>query len=104
MHKENINSSIYLYLPESLALYGDKFDHVQKSDLRTAFNLAFNTEKHYFDFLHMPENLHSYGERFGRVMIGTVKQPQLFGFDFQKNPDLYDSTRFDEGDKIVIVG
>ena len=92
------------HLPESLTFWGNEFDRVEKSDLRTAFNLAFNTEKHYFDFFHMPENLLSYGKRFSSVMVGTVKYPQMFGFDFEKTVDLYDWNRFEEKDKIVIVG
>lgn len=35
------------YLPEALDLYAEKFDKVQKQELRTAFNLAFNTDHLY---------------------------------------------------------
>lgn len=37
------------YLPEALDLYADKFDKIQKPELRTAFNLEYNTDQHYFD-------------------------------------------------------
>jgi hypothetical protein len=86
------------YLPESLYLYADQFDKVQKVDLRTAFNLAFNTEAHIFDWLYFPENVNHYGRRFGRAMMG-VSRARLDNLI-----DEYDWTKFEEGDKIVDIG
>jgi O-methyltransferase domain len=86
------------YLPESLDLYADQFDKVQKADLRTAFNLAFKTEAHLFDWLYFPENVNHYGQQFGRAMMGTSRA--ILG----NLLDCYDWTKFEEGDKIVDVG
>ena len=87
------------YLPEALDLYADKFDKVQKPDLRTAFNLAFRTDMHFFDYVYTPENIPRYGERFGRSMMGAARQ-ELIGDTL----DAYDWTLFQKGDKIVDVG
>ena len=86
------------YLPEALDLYADQFDKVQKADLRTAFNLAFNTDAHLFDWLYFPENVNRYGARFGRAMMGASHG--MLG-DLL---DHYDWTQFEKGDKIVDVG
>jgi sterigmatocystin 8-O-methyltransferase len=85
------------YLLEALDLYADKFDKVQKPELRTAFNLAFNTDQHYFDWIYNPENITRYGERFGRAMMST---PELI----DSTLDTYDWTSFEKGDKIIDVG
>ena len=87
------------YLPEALDLYADKFDKVEKPELRTAFNLAFNTDQHYFDWIYNPENIPRYGERFGRSMMGGATQ-EVIGVVL----DSYDWTPFEKGDKIVDVG
>jgi hypothetical protein len=87
------------YLPEALDLYADKFDIVQKPELRTAFNLAFNTDQHYFDWIYSPENILRYGERFGRSMMGGATQ-DIIGVIL----DSYDWIPFEKGDKIVDVG
>jgi len=87
------------HLPEALDLYAAKFDHVQKADLRTAFNLAFNTDLHYFDYIYAPENISQYGERFGRAMMGHDPAHLVDGVI-----DLYDWTQFKQGGKIVDVG
>jgi hypothetical protein len=87
------------YFPEALDLYADQFDKVQKPDLRTAFNLAFNTDEHYFDWLYTPENIPRYGERFGRSMMGGARSAHI-----EKIIAGYDWTTFKEGDKIVDVG
>jgi sterigmatocystin 8-O-methyltransferase len=87
------------YLPEALDLYADKFDKVQKPELRTAFNLAFNTDMHYFDWIYTPENIPRYGERFGRSMMGGARA-ELIG----KMLDTYDWQSFKKGDKIIDVG
>ena len=87
------------YLPEALDLYANKFDKVQKPELRTAFNLAFNTDQHYFDWIYTPENVPRYGERFGRSMMAGSTQ-EMLGVTL----DSYDWTPFEKGDKIVDVG
>jgi hypothetical protein len=86
------------YLPESFDLYADQFDKVQKPDLRTAFNLAFRTDAHYFDWLYFPENFTRYGERFGRAMMGISQG--MMGDTLEH----YNWTQFEPGDKIVDVG
>lgn len=87
------------YLPEALDLYGDKFDRVQKPELRTAFNLAFKTDMHYFDYIYTPENIPKYGERFGRSMMGSGREELI-----HSTLDSYDWSQFKEGDRIVDVG
>jgi O-methyltransferase domain len=86
------------YLPESLDFYTDQFDKVQKSGLRTAFNLGHQTDMHFFDWLYLPENVSRYGDRFGRAMMGS----SIVLFD--NLLDQYDWTQFEKGDKIVDVG
>jgi hypothetical protein len=87
------------FLPEALEKYGDQFDKVQKPDLRTAFNLAFNTDMHYFDWLYTPEHIPLYGERFGRSMMGGARTEII-----SETLDAYDWSGFKEGDVIVDVG
>jgi hypothetical protein len=87
------------YLPEALDLYADQFDKVQKPGLRTAFNLALNTDEHYFDWLYTPENIPRYVERFGRSMIGGARSSHI-----EKIIAAYKWTTFKEGDTIVDVG
>jgi hypothetical protein len=86
------------YLPESLDLYANQFDKVQKPDLRTAFNLAFHTDAHFFDWLYFPENIAHYGDRFGRAMMGMSRGTMGDLLDH------YNWTQFEPGDKIVDVG
>jgi len=87
------------YLPEAIDLYADKFDKVEKPELRTAFNLAFNTDMHYFDYIYTPENIPRYGDRFGRSMMGGARH-ELVAVTI----DSYDWTQFEKGDKIIDVG
>jgi hypothetical protein len=87
------------YFPEALDKYADSFDKVQKPDLRTAFNLAFDTDMHYFDYIYTPENIPRYGARFGRSMMGGASV-ELLGAVM----DSYDWSPFQPGDKIVDVG
>jgi hypothetical protein len=87
------------YLPEALDLYADKFDKVQKPELRTAFNLAYNTDMHYFDWIYTPENIPHYGDRFGRSMMGGARH-ELVGVTIES----YDWKQFKEGDNIIDVG
>jgi hypothetical protein len=87
------------FLPEALEKYGDQFDKVQKPDLRTAFNLAFNTDMHYFDWLYTPEHIPLYGERFGRSMMGGARTEII-----SETLDAYDWSGFKDGDVIVDVG
>jgi hypothetical protein len=85
------------YFPEALELYASKNDPAQKSELRTAFNLAFNTQQHFFDYIYEPENIERFGRRFGRAMAGVAgKFPA-------ETLSLYDWTRFKKGDKIVDI-
>jgi len=87
------------YLPEALDLYGAQFDEVQKPELRTAFNLAFNTDMHYFDYIYTPENIPKYGERFGRSMMGSGREDLI-----NSTLDSYDWSQFKPGDRIIDVG
>jgi len=87
------------YLPEALVKYAHQFDTAQKEELRTAFNLAFNTDMHYFDWLYTPENIPKYGERFGRSMMGGAREEIIAA-----TLDTYDWSVFNEGDVIVDVG
>lgn len=87
------------YFPESLDQYADSFDKVQKPELRTAFNLAFNTDMHYFDYIYTPENIPRYGARFGRSMMGGASVEFLGAVI-----DLYDWSVFKPGDKIIDIG
>jgi len=87
------------YLTESLDLYADKFDQVQKPELRTAFNLAYNTDLHFFDYIYTPENIPRYGERFGRSMMGGARQERVTA-----TIEAYDWKQFKEGDTIIDVG
>ena len=87
------------YLPEALEKWAHKFDTVQKSELRTAFNLAFNTDSHYFDWIYTPENIPKYGDRFGRSMMGGARH-----WVIEATLKTYDWSVFEEGDKIVDVG
>ena len=87
------------YLPEALDLYADKFDKVQKPELRTAFNLAFHTDEHYFDWIYTPENIPRYGDRFGRSMMGGARQELI-----EATLDSYNWRQFKKGDTIVDVG
>lgn len=67
-----------VYLPEALDLYANQSDMVQKPQLRTAFNLAFHTDAHFFDYITAPENMPRYGERFNNAMVGGGA-PELMG-------------------------
>ena len=80
-------------------MYGEQFDKVQKKDLRTAFNLAFRTDMHYFDYIYTPENIPKYGERFGRSMMGGAREEIM-----EATLSPYDFSVFKEGDVIVDVG
>lgn len=98
LHKLDVDFKSAGYFPEALDRWEDKMDHVQKQQLRTAFNLAFKTDQHFFDYIYSPENISRYGERFNRGMVGetTALIDEVF--------DLYDWTVFNAGDKIVDVG
>jgi O-methyltransferase domain len=85
---------------ESLDKYAAKFDTVSKQELRTAFNLAFNTDMHYFDYIYTPENIPKYGERFGRSMVAVGSQPHLI----EATISCYDWSTVKAGDKVVDVG
>lgn len=91
------------YLPEALDLYANKFDTFDRCELRTAFNIAYNTDQHYFEYIYTPENIPKYGERFGRAMLGTQTRAYV-GFNLSNTLDIYDWTKFETGDKIVDVG
>lgn len=85
------------YFPESLDLFANQFDKVQKQELRTAFNLAFRTDQHFFDYIYSPENSR-YGERFNRAMLdGAPTQ-------YNGTVHFYDWSTLNKGDKIVDVG
>lgn len=87
------------YFTEALDKYGHEFDKVQKPELRTAFNMAFNTDMHYFDYIYTPENIPKYGDRFGRSMMGSGREELM-----NSTLDAYDWSQFKPGDKIVDVG
>jgi O-methyltransferase domain len=87
------------FLPESLDAYSAKFDTVMKSDLRTAFNMAYGTDAHYFDWIYAPENVAKYGERFGRSMMGGAREEQI-----DPTLDSYPWGRFRDGDVLIDVG
>src|SRR5271163_1747495 len=99
LHFSDEGFKIAAYLPEALRLYGHNLDKVQKAELRTAFNLAFRTDQHFFDYIYTPENISTYGDRFGRAMMGGT-------FLESVNTVLrtYDWNQFEAGDKIVDVG
>ena len=98
LHISDESFKVAPYLPESIDLYANQFDQVQKSELRTAFNLAFRTDQHYFDWLYSPDNFSRYGERFGRAMMGMSLAVAGNLLDY------YDWNQFEPGDKIVDVG
>ena len=87
------------YLSEALDQYADQFDKVEKKDLRTAFNLAFKTDMHYFDYIYLPENIPRFGERFGRAMMGGARTEII-----AHTLSLYDWSQFKPGDQIIDVG
>jgi hypothetical protein len=87
-----------VYLPESIDLYANQFDEVQKKDLRTAFNLGLKTDAHYFEWLYLPENVRQYGDRFGRAMMGLSSS--ILG----NLLDHFNWRQFKPGDQIVDVG
>ena len=93
LHFSDESYKIAGYLPESIDMYSDRFDKVQKGDLRTAFNLAYRTDVHYFDWLYFPENVTRYGDRFGRAMKGV--SGSLIG-DLL---DQYDWAQFEPGNR-----
>jgi hypothetical protein len=98
LHKVDVDFKIAGYFSEAVDLWADKMDNVQKPELRTAFNLAFKTDQHFFDYIYSPENISRYGERFNRGMVGETTELLDEAFD------LYDWTVFNTGDKIVDIG
>jgi hypothetical protein len=87
------------YFSEALTLYGNELDKVQKPELRTAFNLTFKTDEHFFDWIYKPENIEQYGDKFGRAMIGASDEKIL-----DQELSMYDWRKVDKGCKIVDVG
>jgi len=98
LHLSDESFKVAGYLPEALNLWGFDFDKVQRSELKTAFNLAFRTDQHMFEWLYSPENFQLRGSRFGRAMMGVSRN---FLSDANQ---IHDWSVYKKGDKIVDVG